>query len=294
MRSVISMRTLATALLALLALVAASAGCDEQGRNPATTAAPAVIMIVAGDWRDDRLVPLAAGSGTIVSADGAVLTTHHLLYDEERRRLHDRFTIMRVPAEGRAPARLDLAASAGPRTSARAPTPICTGRPAHGARAPALDLAVIRCDRDMAGRPFRAEAWPAIAIGRADTLAPGDPVWILGYPRSGHGDLEINTGPVTGWTGEHGGPGNDFLTAGAPVAPGASGGAVVDRTGALVGVATGYRVRTRISAVGAMPVGRIGLVRPVERAQHLLDMIIKSVIYNITRKMSPASLTTSL
>lgn len=262
---------MARPLLAILLMLIA-ADCAKQPRDPAITAAPAVIMVMAGDWRDGQLVPRSMGSGTIVDADGTVLTSHHLLYDEDRRRLHDRFAIVRAPAQ----------------------VPVCTGRPARSARDPALDLAVIRCDQDIAGQPFTADAWPAIAIGRADTLAPDDPIWILGYPLSGGGALQTSTGPITGWTGEHGGPGREFFTADAAVAPGTSGGAVVDRTGTLVGVATGYRVRTRISGIGVMPVGRIGLIRPVDRARHLLDAATKSGASSRTKESSPGSLTPSL
>jgi hypothetical protein len=95
--------------------------------------------------------------------------------------------------------------------------------------------------RDVAALKISAGALPALAPGNTSTLAQGDPVYAV-----------TNAGGLT-WSASEGilsairpaeevpGAGSGFrlLQFTAPVAPGASGGALVDRNGAVIGIITG-------------------------------------------------------
>lgn len=238
----------------MLAAAVSAWGCAREHAQPlATQAAPAAVSVIAADRRNGRLTPVAAGSGVVVAEDGSVLTSYHILHDERGDRLHDAFIIGRSPA------------------SNRPPVHVCTGHPAQSTLDRALDLAVIRCDRDIHEQPLTGGAWSPVTLGRTGGLAPGETLWLLGHSRQGSGILAITSGPLDGWTGRDRRPGTDVLTIRAEIAPGMSGGPAVNRSGALIGVVTGFRLRTRISAIGSFPVGRVALVRPIEHAIPLLE-----------------------
>jgi S1-C subfamily serine protease len=237
-------------------------------RDPALAAAmSSTVMIVVADLIDGRLEPVSGGSGVLVSSDGAVLTNAHIIRDEAGDRLHDLFAIGRFRAVDR---KTEL---------------VCAGFPERSEIAADLDLALLRCDLDMSGRTFAPKNWPAIAIGRSETLIPGEPIRVLGYPDRGGGGLHIAAGEVMGWTGANGTSGQDYVKTSAEITSGSSGAAVINEDGALIGVATAYRLRAELvpdsgSAPGLHPgpepavpsVQRIGLVRPLAQAEPLLDM----------------------
>jgi hypothetical protein len=234
--------------------------------DPALAAAmSSTVMVVVADLIDGRLEPVSGGSGVLVSPDGAVLTNAHIIRDEAGDRLHDLFAIGRFRAVDR---KTEL---------------VCAGYPERSEIAADLDLALLRCDLDMSGRTFTPRNWPAIMIGRSDTLIPGEPIRVLGYPDRGGGGLHIATGEVTGWTGANGTSGQDYVKTSAEITSGSSGAAAVNEDGALIGVATAYRLRAELTPdSGSAPgrdsrpqrvtpsVERIGLIRPLAQAEPLL------------------------
>src|SRR5271169_856437 len=87
------------ARLAALALTASATfaaalffGRDSGANLPKEVGArtmPAVAFLVAADLQDGKLVPIASGSGSILTADGSVLTNRHVVWDETNHRYHD-------------------------------------------------------------------------------------------------------------------------------------------------------------------------------------------------------------
>ncbi len=212
------------------------------------------VMVLVADVVDGRLRAVGGGSGVIVGADGSVLTNHHVL-DRSDDKLHDVFVIGRFVATNQPP-RL-----------------VCAGRPSASKLQPDLDLALLKCDMDLDGRPWSPASggptWPALVGAPRTDLSPGQRLWVLGYPDVGGGSLTILQGLVEGFTSEDGTVGKDYIKTDASLSHGNSGGPVVDDAGDLVGVATAQRRST--GADGTMT--KQGLVRPLAAASALLAIV---------------------
>lgn len=237
----------------LVAVFAPALAQDSARHEPISLSLPSVVLVLAVDARSGELEPVAAGSGTIVSGDGAVLTNHHVLYDAREARLYDLFLIARF------------------RGADRDPEATCAGVPGHGELRPDLDLAIIRCEKDLDGQPYWPENWPALPIGDSQGIVPGEQLWVLGYP-TGSGAIRVSAGLVSGWTGEQGGTASRaFMRTDALITGGNSGGAAVDRHGRLLGVPTAFRVISAERGGEVSAIGKVGLIRPVEAARELLE-----------------------
>lgn len=211
--------------------------------GPIGSAFEGAVMVIVADARDGRLVARGGGSGTIVGADGSVLTNHHVLR-VGKDRLADLFVIARYSA-------ID-----------RAPQIQCAGRPNRSKLLPETDLALIKCDTDLDGRkwiPASASTWVPLRESHARDFTIGERMWVIGFPEGGYGGLRIDSGTVQGFTGSDGTPGRDYVKTDASISSGSSGGPVVNDKGELIGIASAYRAH-----------GRIGLVRPLHAASQLL------------------------
>ncbi len=216
---------------------------------------PSVVTVLAVDVGRGELRPMAGGSGTIVDSGGSILTNHHVLHDPYGARLYDLFLSGRF------------------RDVNREPELVCAGSPAAALLRPDLDLALLRCDRDLNGKPWWPEYWPAVPLGDSKRIVPGEQVWVLGYPDAGGSSIRVSAGLVSGWTGEHGGADSRaFMRTDAAISPGNSGGTAADRFGRLVGVPTAFRAVTAERGGVVTAIGKVGLIRPIELAHELLAM----------------------
>jgi hypothetical protein len=109
--------------------------------------------------------------------------------------------------------------------------------------------------RDVAALKISAGALPAIATGSTANLAQGDPVYAVtnanGLTWSATEGILSAVRPADEVPGA--GSGFRLLQFSAPVAPGSSGGALVDRAGALIGIITGGKG----SAAFAVPIENV-------------------------------------
>jgi S1-C subfamily serine protease len=213
---------------------------------------PGTVMVVVADMVDGRLRARGGGSGTVVGADGSILTNFHVLHHEGGR-LHDVFVIGRFVS------------------LAKPPELVCAGRPSRAKLQRDVDLALIKCDLDLDGRAFAASdmRWPALTPRASEQLGQAKRLWVLGYPDVGGGALTASQGVVEGMTSDAGGIGTDFIKTDATITHGNSGGPVVDDAGNLVGIATGFQVRVDVSG-GAVELSKPGLVRPIAAAAKLM------------------------
>lgn len=218
-------------LLALsLSLLVACGGGDDaaqesptpkaSGASPAASARPttvadlahSVVQIQALDSRGDAVWH---GSGTFISADGLILTNGHVVDDRqhEYRDLGVAITTKTdQPPELRYLAKIVAVDYA-------------------------LDLAVIKIDSDLTGRPVH-DQFQFISRGDSDAIDIGDPIRILGYPGIGGETITLTDGVVSGFTAERGVGGRAWIKTNATIAGGNSGGLAVDSKGQIIGVPT--------------------------------------------------------
>jgi S1-C subfamily serine protease len=240
---------LALALAAALVGLVPGEGAafDKQKRRDTMRS---VVFVLAVDYQGDRLVPVSSGSGTILSADGAVLTNHHVVFDERAGKPHDGVAIGLLKAFDQEP---ELA---------------CMAAPAHALLKPELDLALLKCERDMKGNRFRPNGWSPLTVGDSKDLVPGDDVFVLGYPGIGGSTIHVTAGKISGFQGERGGAGRNWIKTDAAITHGNSGGTAVDEEGRFIGVPSAFRLATEDTGGTS---GSVGLIRPIELASDLVD-----------------------
>jgi S1-C subfamily serine protease len=212
------------------------------------------VMVVIADVVDGQLRAVGGGSGVIVARDGSILTSAHVLARGDGRR-HDVFVVGRPERRG------------------QPPTLVCAGRPDRSKIQPEVDLALIKCDTDLDGRPRAATGaarpWIPIPVSKAGDPQPGAPLWVIGYPDVGGGSITIMQGAVTGYTSAGGTLGKDLIKTDAAISFGNSGGPVVDAAGELIGIASLSRVTSTVDG-DKVSTSKSGLVRPIAAAGNLL------------------------
>ncbi len=123
-------------------------------------------------------------------------------------------------------------------------------------------------DTDLAILKIELDKLPVIVLGNSDTLLVGDPVLAIGNP---FGVGQTVTGGIVSALGRNRLGINtfeNFIQTDAAINPGNSGGALVDTTGALMGINTAIYSRSG----GSMG---IGFAIPVSTAKQVLDSIVK-------------------
>ena len=210
-----------------------------------------VVMLVALARRGGRLLPVGRGSGTIISSAGHILTNYHVVADPKTRVAHNVVAVALTTAFD------------------RVPKPTCLAYPGRGYLDPRLDLAVIKCQTEVNGKPLRrAIRWPAVELGRSAAIIPGDNLYVVGYPAVGGSTISFFAGKVGGFLGGAEVGARAWIKTDATVSPGISGGAAFDDHGKLVGVPSRLTWRRG---------GRttIGMVRPIDRARVLIVRAIR-------------------
>ncbi len=123
-------------------------------------------------------------------------------------------------------------------------------------------------DTDLAILKIELDKLPVIVLGNSDALQVGDPVLAIGNP---FGVGQTVTGGIVSALGRNRLGINtfeNFIQTDAAINPGNSGGALVDTTGALMGINTAIYSRSG----GSMG---IGFAIPVSTAKQVLDSIVK-------------------
>ena len=131
----------------------------------------------------------------------------------------------------------------------------------------ATDIAVLRIPGPPDGEPY-----PTAVLGTAADLAVGQPVVAIGSPLGLAGGSSVTTGVVSALAREVDAEGSsllDMVQTDAAISPGSSGGALLDGTGAVIGITT---------AVGVSEVGAegLGFATPVDVARSVAEDIIAS------------------
>jgi serine protease Do len=207
-----------TLLAVLLSILSGGAGLALE-RDLRVAIVKSSVEVLPLQVEGGRVVDVPwAGSGTIIDAQGLILTNYHVV-DET--------------GEWNKLAVLITTRSDSP------PEPAYMAEIV--AKSPRLDLAVLRIVSDLKGRPVAPEDLnlPAVTLGDADTLEVGDEINIFGYPTIGGQTITYTQGRVAGFSIEDG---LDYQRAwiktDATISGGNSGGTAVDQNGQLVGIPT--------------------------------------------------------
>jgi S1-C subfamily serine protease len=121
------------------------------------------------------------------------------------------------------------------------------------------DLVLLAPLRDVFNRPLPPDlVLPWLPLGDSSALRLGEPLWVGGYPQMGsecsRTAVILSRGIVAGLERRPNGPA--WIKTDAWVAPGHSGGPLVDREGRLVGIAAATLGSTESLGL-AIPIGRI-------------------------------------
>ena len=211
----------------------------EGNNNPTSSGEPAsverlqaaTVQIFAKQTINGRLQTIWTGSGTIISADGIVLTNAHvaaptspglatlyndpeLLFSEEP----DQLVVALSESADRPPTEAYIAELAA----------------ADGA----LDLAVIKITADLEGNKLDTAGLnlPFVEVGDSDTIALGDEIRILGYPGAGGETITFTRGGVAGFESQSRVGDRAWIKTDATISPGNSGGLGVNAAGQIIGV----------------------------------------------------------
>jgi serine protease Do len=225
------------------------------------------------------------GSGTVVSADGLILTNEHVVDPATSREGFQNWERQAAAAGDRLSFDVDergflILTSNG------------NGRPEPTylaevvAQDAGLDLAVLHVVEEVDDSAV-SKAVPALTfvpLGDSDRLSLADPIDIYSYPAAGGGSLTYTTGVVSGFNFAEDSDRRDWITTDATLSGGSSGGTAVNRRGQLVGVPTqGSALDCRPFDTNndgvldendgsCIPVGgSIGQLRPINLALPLLE-----------------------
>jgi len=203
-----------------------------------------VLLIVPLDRERGRS---SAGSASVITAKGHLLTNFHVIGDTDTGQLYNRGGVI-VVAVSDEPER-------------QPPRP--TYRAELVAQDIDLDLALLRIAGREDGRPLgRDLRLTTMPIGNSDQVHIGDNVFIMGFPGLGGDTITLTRGTISGFLTD---PGEQWIKTDAEINPGNSGGAAVNDTGELIGVPSAAR-----GGVQRLP-GKIGLVRPINLARPLIE-----------------------
>jgi S1-C subfamily serine protease len=193
------------------------------------------------------------GSGTVLSSDGFILTNYHVIGDPDTRRLYNREGIVFV---GISPP--DLASEAEILYQAQLVEADYE-----------LDLALLKITARANGSPLTtALNLDFLTIGDSNSVSIGDELTIIGFPGLGGSTVTLTRGTVSGFLPDEG-----WIKTDAEINPGNSGGVATNATGQLIGVPT----MASAADVERVP-GKLGLVRPINMASHLLSFITTGAI----------------
>ncbi len=184
---------------------------DPTPAPSANELAASVVQILA--IRDGQ--PVCTGSGTVIDADGTILTNFHV--------------IEQIPAC--AHDTLGVAVTQDP----SAPPVLLYSADVLAVDA-ALDLAVIRIARSIDGSAI--PVFTPISVGDSDVIDLGDRLRVIGYPGIGGDTVTITEGLVSGFVTTPEGGNRSWIKTDATIAGGNSGGLATNEAGEIVGVPT--------------------------------------------------------
>jgi serine protease Do len=207
----IAFSVILTALILFALLSAGPSSAEFSAADVYREAAPAVVVIFGFDAKGRG----RSGTGSVISADGLILTNDHVIRDASTGRPYATLQVFLKPERVTGDDRTDLSIPHGARLIARDRK---------------LDLALLRLTRPPADlRPLR--------FGDSEEVVVGEPVAAIGHP-SGGGLWTLTTGTISSRRRDGA---RDVFQTDAAINPGNSGGPLLDATSHLIGINTFVR-----------------------------------------------------
>ena len=180
---------------------------------------PALVQIKAMVEVDGKEQLGWSGSGAILTPDGLILTSAHVV-------LSDRFYTVKELIVALTVAQDQPAVDTYTASIVQADS--------------AADLALIRPRTNLQGVPLVPGSLnlPAVSLGNSDALNLGDELTVLGYPAIGGETITLTRGVVSGFTADEVFGSRAFIKTNAVIVGGNSGGMALNQAGELVGVPT--------------------------------------------------------
>lgn len=201
-----------------------------------------IIVPVDGERRS------SAGSGSVLTEKGHILTNFHVVGDPDTGLLYNRRGLIYVavsPPNLRDPPQVEYVAE------------LMQGDQV-------MDLALIKIIARQDGRDLPVNlSLTTMPVGDSNTVDIGDELSIIGFPDLGGATVTFTKGSVSGFLTDEG-----WIKTDAEINPGNSGGAAINREGQLVGIPS-----AAATEVVRVP-GKIGLVRPVNLARPLIELAL--------------------
>jgi len=186
-----------------------------------------------GELIEETIMPAAAGSGTIISPDGLILTNSHVYkmsnsfkYDSDKKILYKAVPVDIYMLVYRLQDNDPLKPPVFQYIAE--PTSIDTGH----------DAALLKIISDQDGNNITKNDFAYVNIGNPFAMKLNESLAILGYPSKGGDTITITMGNFLGYYRSERFPGLDgFIKTNAAMAPGNSGGAALNK-GVLIGIPT--------------------------------------------------------
>jgi len=265
-----------------------STNTGNNNNNPPSnnrgTLISATVQIYGLFNQNGQLVPGYVGSGTIISADGLILTNAHVA----------------DPAAVGEPDFHPDALAVGLVSSEDKP-PVLSYHAEVLAIDGYLDLAVIRITTTLDGGSVNPGdlQLPYVALGNSDQVHVGDHVNIYGFPAIGGETITYTDGNISGFTAEDSIGDRAWMKTDATISGGNSGGLAADDSGRIIGVPsrassgsggeiTDCRVVQDTNGDGVLnsqdnciPIGGfINALRPINLAVPLINSAKSGITYN--------------
>lgn len=208
----------------------------------------AVIVFTPIDEKEDEF---SSGSGSLLTPEGHILTNFHVIGDTDSGRTYNRYEIAFIGLNWEDPE--------------DAPDTFYVAEIVQAD--PDLDLALLHVIATEEGDDLPADLeFPMVPVGDSDKVSIGDELVVIGFPGLGGETVTLTRGTVSGFLTDEGGRSRGWIKTDAEINPGNSGGMAINERGELIGVPT-------IVVSGREVTGKIGVIRPINLGQPLLDRI---------------------
>jgi S1-C subfamily serine protease len=179
----------------------------------------ATVFVMQTYQENDQAIISCVGSGTLVSADGLVLTNAHVALSSDV--CHSDRIVIAITV------RLD-----------QPPIPTYTAEVVDSSRGE--DLAILRVNGYLDGRAIEPHTLqlPFVELGDSQAVKLDDTITVVGYPNFGNEPVGVARGTVSGFTAEARAGDQAWIRTKATIAGTASGGGAYNRSGELIGIPT--------------------------------------------------------